>query len=212
MRNFVIALAIMALAASAGAQTVLWDQTAGYESWQQGFFNAAAGSPPFGSTMYTCNDVTVDGTGWIVDSITVYYDGFDWSWEGAISEARLFVEPKTGSLPTGDPSGGALVSASCAYVPGSNFMFFEITASGLALELAPGDYWIGLTPSTPTPDNIHVSVAAVGDDSPSYDPFGFPIPMWSNWVAGLDGAMKIQGDAAVAGDEATWGSVKSLFR
>ena len=68
MRKMIIALALIALATSASAQTILWDQTAGYESWQQGFFNAVAGGPPFGSTNYTCNDVSVAGTGWLVNT------------------------------------------------------------------------------------------------------------------------------------------------
>ena len=212
MKRMIVALTLIALAATAvaaNAQTVLWDQTAGYEGWTMGFFNAAAGSPPFGSSNYTCNDVTVDGTGWLVSSITVYYDGFDFSWDGAISQANLYIEPKTGSLPTGDPTSGTVVAASCGYLPNG---FMAVTATGLGLELEAGEYWIGLTPSAPTPDNIHVSVAAVGDDSPTYDPFGFPMPMWSTWAPGLDGAMLIEGDAAVPNENKSWGDVKSLFR
>ena len=71
---------------------------------------------------------------------------------------------------------------------------------------------IGLTPIAPTADNIHVSVAAIGDDSPTYDPNGFPMPMWAAWSPGLDGAMLIEGDIAVPNESESWGGVKSLFR
>ena len=212
MKRMIIAMTLIAVALTAGAASaqVLWDQTAGYESWQQGFFNAVAGGPPFGSTNYTCNDVTVGGTGWLVDAITVYYDGFDFSWDGAIAQAVLFVEPKTGSLPTGNPAtDGITVTASAGYLPNG---FMAVTATGLLLELEPGEYWIGLTPIAPTPDNIHVSVPAVGDDSPTFDPNGFPMPMWTTWSPGLDGAMLIEGEIAVPNENESWGGVKSLFR
>ena len=64
--SFVTTLILLSLAVSAGAQTVLWDQTAGYESWTQGFYNAIAGMPPMGSTYYTVNDVVVPSGGWTV--------------------------------------------------------------------------------------------------------------------------------------------------
>jgi hypothetical protein len=195
---------------AASAQEVLWDQTAGYESWQQGFFNAIAGGPPFGSTNYTVNDVVVPAGGWNVDAISVYYDGFDFSWDGAISTAVLYIEPKTGSVPVGDPTTGTTVMASASYLPNG---FMVVTATGLGTALTEGEYWIGLTPNAPTPDNIHVSVPAVGDDSPTYDPNGFPMPMWTGWAPGLDGAMLIEGDfGAVATEGATWGNLKAIYR
>ncbi len=197
------------LAGAAVAQDILWDQTAGYEGWQQGFFNAIAGAPPFGSTMYTVNDIVVPAGGWTVDTYRIYYDGFDASWAGAVTSAVLYLEPKTGSLPIGDPSTGTTVAVT-ATILGNGFL--ELTATGLGLVIAEGEYWIGLTPFAPNSDNIHVSVPAVGDDSPTYDAGGFPMPMWGSWAPGLDGAILIEGMGPVANEAASLGTVKALYR
>ena len=199
----------MSMASLASAQAVLWDQTEGYESWSMGFFNNIAGGPPFGSTTYTCNDIVVPEGGWDINTVKVYFDGFNPGWAGGVVEAVLYIEPKEGSLPMGDPSTGATVPVVTTLL-GNGFL--EVAAMGLSEELTSGEYWIGLTPITPNSDNIHVSVVAVGDDSPSYDAFGFPEPMWMGWAPGLDGAMLIEGEAAVANDAATLGQVKSLYR
>jgi hypothetical protein len=202
-------LVALGLANVAGAAD-LWDQTAGYESWQMGYFNVIAGGPPFGATMYTVNDIVVGAGGWNVDAVHIYYDGFDASWAGALTSAVLYVEPKTGSLPTGDPSTGVSVAVTATTL-GNGFL--ELSATGLGLALAEGEYWIGLTPVAPNANNIHVSVAAVGDDSPTYDAFGFPVPMWGAWNVGLDGAMLIQGElGAVATDDVNLGTLKALYR
>jgi len=202
----------VAMANIAFAQSgVLWDQTDDYTTWSMGFFNMSAGMPPFGMTVYTVNDIAVPAGGWTVETISVYYDSFDPGWEGAVASARLYIEPKTGSLPTGDPATGTVVAATCVML-GNGFL--EVTAAGLSEALAAGEYWIGLTPTTPTADNIHVSVAAEGDASPSYDVGGFPMPMWGNWAADLDGAMLITGlgEGVVDTEDSSWGSVKSLYR
>jgi len=213
MKKMSIVTMLILLATSAtiaGAQTILWDQTAGYEGWAQGFFNNVAGGPPMGSTQYTVNDIVVPGDSWTIHRYSVYYDGFDASWAGAVTSAILYVEPKVGSMPTGDPGTGTTVSV-VTEVLGNGFM--TVTAPDLDLVLAEGEYWIGLTPIAPNANNIHVSVAAVGDDSPTYDAFGFPMPMWMNWVAGFDGAIQIEGSIGVVPNEqASWGDVKSLFR
>jgi len=204
-----VLVAVMSLASMASAQIVLWDQTAGYESWSMGFFNQAAGAPPFGAAQYTCNDVVVPAGGWDINSVAVYYDGFDPSWAGVVTNAVLFIEPKTGSTPTGDPTTGTAVTVA-ATILGNGFM--EVRASGLAVNLAEGEYWLGLTPTAPNTNNIHVSVAGVGDDSPTYDAYGFPMPMWMAWSPGLDGAMLIEGQTAVANESVTLDEVKSLYR
>jgi hypothetical protein len=203
-------IAVLAAAGLANAQVALWDQTAGYEGWTMGFFNNIAGSPPFGSTQYTCNDVVVPAGGWTVDVVRVYFDGFDPTWEGAVTEAVLFIEPKTGSTPLNDPATGTTVAAT-AVVLGNGFL--EVSASGLGVALDEGEYWIGLTPFAPNANNIHVSVTAVGDDSPTWDAFGFPMPMWAAWSPGLDGAMLIEGEfGTVANEASSWGATKALYR
>jgi len=210
MKKTMIILMALTLMAGNAAADILWDQTDGYEGWSQGFFNNIAGAPPFGSTMYTVNDVVVPAGNWLIDSVKIYYDGFNPGWAGAVTSATLYMEPKTGSLPTGDPTTGMAVTVDCV-VLGNGFL--ELTATGLNLGVEAGEYWIGLTPTTPNADNIHVSVAAVGDDSPTYDAFGFPSPMWMAWAPGLDGAMLIEGVTdVVATEDVSLGSVKALFR
>ena len=129
---------------------------------------------------------------------------------GSVTSAVLYIEPKTGATPVGDPGTGTSVTCS-AVTLGNGFL--EVSASGLGVSLAEGEYWVGLTPATPNANNIHVSVAAVGNDSPTYDAFGFPVPMWAAWSPGLDGAMLIEGEmGAVAVDASTWGGLKAIFR
>lgn len=212
MKKLITVLTMLVIVSTAGiaAADILWDQTAGYEAWQQGFFNLNAGAPPFGMTVYTVNDVVVPAGGWVIDTYRVYYDGFNPSWAGAVTSATLFIEPKTGAMPTGDPATGSVVTCA-ATVLGNGFL--EVTATGLNEALGEGEYWIGLTPFAPNADNIHVSVPAVGDDSPSYDAGGFPMPMWGGWAPGLDGAILIEGSGGpVAVDADTWGGLKAIYR
>ncbi|MFT5314558.1 MAG: hypothetical protein ACI9UK_000379 [Candidatus Krumholzibacteriia bacterium] len=207
---FLTLIIVLSMAGMAGAQSVLWDQTAGYEGWSMGFFNNLAGSPPFGSSQYTVNDISVPSGGWNISTVRVYYDGFNPGWAGTVTSAVLSLEPKVGGSPIGDPSTGTTVVVSTVLLGNG---FIEVTASGLGLAVAEGEYWIGLTPSTPNSDNIHVSVPAVGADSFTYDPFGFPVPGWAAWVPGFDGAMLIEGDnGAVATQQSSWGETKALFR
>ena len=197
-----------AMTGAAMAQGVIWDQTEGYESWTMGFFNVIAGGPPMGMTLYTVNDVVVPAVGWTIETVKIYYDGFDPSWAGAVTTAILYVEPKTGSMPTGDASTGMAVTVTTTVLDNG---FLEVAATGLGMAFTEGEYWIGLTPNTPNANNIHVGVTAVGDDSPTYDPFGFP-GGWANWAAGLDGAMLIEGMGPVSTEAVSLGSVKALFR
>jgi len=203
-----LALSI-AMTGAAVAQGVLWDQTAGYEGWSIGYYNVIAGGPPMGMTMYTANDIVVPSSGWTIESIKVYYDGFNPSWAGSVTSAVLYLEPKTGSMPVGDPSTGTAVTVTTTLLGNG---FIEVAATGLAMDVYEGEYWISLTPNTPNADNIHVSVAAVGDFSPTYDPFGFPMPGWMVWNADLDGAMLIEGWDPVPTEEVSLGSVKALYR
>ena len=207
---FLTLIIALSMAGMATAQTVLWDQTDGYEGWTMGFFNVIAGAPPFGATYYTVNDIVVPAGGWNVDKVSIYFDGFDAGWAGVVTSAVLSLEPKVSGMPAGDPSTGTTVTVS-TIILGNGFM--EVSASGLGMAIAEGEYWIGLTPTAPNANNIHVSVPAVGADSFTYDAFGFPVPGWGAWSPGLDGAMLIEGDnGAVATDQNTWGATKALFR
>lgn len=208
-RTMIIIMALVLMAGAANAQDILWDQTAGYETWSQGFFNVIGGSGPWGMSAYTCNDVVVPAGGWTIDSIKTYYDSLDPGWDGTVTSAWLFIEPKTGAIPSGDPTVDAImVPVTCTLMPN---LFYELEAGSLGTVLAEGEYWIGLTPIAPSADNIHVGVPAVGDDSPTFDSNGFPAG-WANWAVGLDAAVLIEGLGPVSTEDVSLGSVKALYR
>lgn len=217
MKTWMPAALVAALLTTTVARAdVLLDQS-DYDEFGAGYFDSESGEPPFGVTVHGVNDISVGGDGWTVDSITTYYSFLDPGWGTAITQAYLHVFPKTGPLPidgANDPTMSPLVSASS--VPGAGIWI--VSASGLALDLAPGEYWIGITPiapSGPFGPEIHLSSHTfIGDETASYDPFGFPAPTWFHFNPDLDAAMKIEGTihGPVPTVESTWGRVKSDFR
>lgn len=199
----------MVLAAAAGA-AVLHDQSE-YDFSGPGFFNVIAGSPPMGTTMYTVNDITVDGTGWNITSISTYQNALG-GFESEVTQAVINIFPKVDSMPAGEPTQDMLVPVTVTHISGDDY---KVTADGLNIELEPGEYWIGLTHfGSAFNSGIHMPAATlVGDASPSFDPFGWPAPMWSVWVPSTDAAILILGDDnVVATDETTLDSVKSYYR
>ena len=203
-------LCVVVLLASVASADVLWDQS-DYDIWGMGYFNSESGSPPFGMTWHGANDVTV-ADGWNLDSITSYYSALDPAWGTAITQGYLHVFPKTGPLPVEDPTLSPIVPMSGVLLGDC----FEVTASGLGLYLAPGEYWLGLTPIAPSgpmgPEIQLSSMTFLGTETVSYDAYGMPT-MWFVFNPGLDAAMLVQG--TVAGtpvEETTWGSVKAMYR
>jgi hypothetical protein len=202
-------LAALALTAVAGAD-VLWDQS-DYNGDGPGYFNSESGSPPFGMTMFTLNDIVVDEA-WHVTSISTIWSILDPNWAN-LSEGYLNVFPKTGSLPAegDDPTLGTLVPMSA--VVEANIGTLTATVD---LMLEPGEYWIGITPIAPSgPFGVEVQYASgtlVGDASVSYDAFGMPTPMWMVWNMDTDATILIEGDVTVATEEHSLSGVKALFR
>lgn len=203
-----MAIGVLALAAAAGASqaAVLWDQSALDTSpTSMGLLNTV--SPGFnGAEIYGLSDVTVPAGGWTIQSVSTYYTNFNFP--GGVS-AVLNVFPKTGALPiaTNDPRAAPAGNGTQVPVTATDFVVDnqgvrEYTASGLNIVLAPGDYWIGLTPnqaggafgadfqwSTTAP-------SGVGQAAWSQD-FGWPVG-WFDYgtqtgIAVHDGAIKIQG-------------------
>ena len=206
-------LCVVALLASVASAEVLWDQS-DFNPAGAAFYNSESGSPPFGMTWHAVNDVTVT-EGWNVDSITTYYSAIDPMWGTAIAEGYVHVFAKVGPLPVDgvdDPTMSPIVPMVGVLV-GSHF---EVTASGLGLYLAPGEYWISTTPFAPAgmwgPECNHSSLTPIGDATASYDAYGVPLA-WVNVHAGLDAAILIEGTIATSPvEETTWASVKAMFR
>ncbi|MBU0743525.1 hypothetical protein KKG45_08055 [bacterium] len=216
MKTLTCMLAALALLAGVASAADLWDQT-GFDPWGAGFFNVAAGGPPFGMTVYTVNHVTVEADNqWTISSISTYYSALDPGWGGSISQGYVNVFSKTGPLPidgVDDPSAGMLVPMSAVL----DVDHFVVTASGLNITLNPGEYWIGMTPmaaSGPMGPEIHLSTTSFyGDASASFDQYAFPgPPAWFNFNPGVDAAILIQGNLIVANEEMVWGELKSLYR
>ncbi len=202
-------LAVMAAAgcAAAASADILWDQSAidlnstiSLANWTKtsGFGQREA---------YGMSDVTVPAGGWTIQSITV--------WAGTLAfndptSAILNIFPKTSSLPTAadnprlvaNGGTGITVAAvtSVIQINGNSGQFArEITSSGLNVVLAPGDYWIGLTPrfSGSSTDNQWPALSQYGDSQAVR--FATPLDAaWSDNAALLgapatDGAILIEG-------------------
>jgi hypothetical protein len=201
---------ILATAASA---EVLWDQS-DYDPFGAAYFNSVSGSPPFGSTTYAVSDVTVDG-GWHVESITTYFSALDVTWGTAIFEGHVHVFPKTAALPdAGDDPALSMVVPMSGVLVGDHW---EVTASGLSIDLDTGEYWIGLTPvapSGPFGPELHLgAIAAVGDATAAIDPAGFIYPAtWSAPNPATDASILIEGARPVPVEDLGWGELKADYR
>jgi hypothetical protein len=212
MRKSAAMLAVLLMVASSASAMTLWDQS-DYDVVNPGFFNSDSGSPPFGLTYYTVGDVTVDNV-WMVTSISQFYSGLDPFWADGIFQGYVCVFPKTGTLPVD----GVDDPANCDLVPMTgvfNGDHILVTAPNLNISLNPGEYWIGITPIAASgpfgPEYQLPTTSVVGDASASWDAFGFPAPMWMNFVPGADGSLLIEGEIAVPNDSQSWGAVKSIY-
>jgi MYXO-CTERM domain-containing protein len=208
-RLVIAALGAAFVAASANA-AVLWDQSA--LNWPGNAYpNSISGAPPFGSTSYTVCDVTVGGGGWTVDSVSMYFGRILSNWDIDVTQGRLNVFAKTGGMPgaTDIPSTGALVpmTAVSFFDDTVQQAYYKVTAAGLNLNLAPGEYWIGITPVAPGgffgPELGLAAASTVGDYSPYWSPFtDFGLPpaeTWTNYSGNQDAAIQITGVPSPAG-------------
>lgn len=186
--------AVMLFAAQGTQADVLWDQS-DYNLNVPGFFDHENGSPPFGMSVYTVSDITVTGGGWNVTSISTYYSVLG---DLFATEARLHVFAKSGPLPLdalNDPTMSPIVSVTTSSSNNVGILTVE-----LDLDLAAGEYWIGLTPIFAIGDPILLSsMSTYGDASASYDAFAFPgPPTWFNFNPGVDASIMVEGTAIPA--------------
>ncbi len=133
-------------AADGSPESVLWDQS-NYAPSSPNLIDQEFGDVPTYST-YQVHDFTVSPPGWNVAAVSTYFTVSFGAWSPGIVQARLNLYPKTGALPlpTEDPSGGLVVQVSLTNL-GDAWRATADTTSVAALQnLAPGDYWIGLTP------------------------------------------------------------------
>jgi hypothetical protein len=213
MRKMMLTLLAIAALATVAAADVLWDQSATAAPGSPGYFNADSGSPPFGMTVFTVTDIVVDDV-WNVDAISTFWSILDEANWTAITEGYLHVIPKTGDLPaeTDDPTASQIVSMSATVSMNEG----TLTASGLNLDLYPGEYWIGITPIMGSgfmgPEIQYAADSYIGVASASFDPNGWPMPMWMNMNTDTDATLLIEGIVTVATESHSLSAVKTLFR
>lgn len=147
----------LSLAAMASADT-LWDQSAIDINAPVNYQNRVGSSAPFGSQReyYGMADITVGAGGWTIDSISVYMSFWALYVNGPATGGVLNIvaqtpgqPPSSGYNPRRPANGG---SGQLVTVTTTEFTFAaqtidQVTASGLNIYLAPGNYWIGLTPT-----------------------------------------------------------------
>jgi hypothetical protein len=217
MRKMTMLLTFSLLCVAApGRGEVLWDQS-DYDLFGGGFFNSVSGGPPFGVTMFAVSDVTVTGAPWHVETINTFYSVVSPTWGDAISEGHVHVFPKVGPLPidaTDVPTASPLVSMTGTLITGG---VCQVQATGLNIDLAPGEYWIGITPIAPSgpfgPEIQMSSHTLIGVDTAVYDLYAFPgPPAWFVFNPGLDQAMSIEGTRPVSVESTSWSRIKATYR
>lgn len=207
MKRFtaVLLTAAMGLSAAASAD-ILWDQS-DLSGSAAGMYNTISGSPPFGSTVYALNDIVVPAGGWTITSISTYFSGLGFAnWATDVTQGRLNIFARNGALPgsADNPGTGTLVTLTCTQTtfdagPGFGDQNVNVaTANGLNIVLAPGNYWIGLTPIAPGGFDLEIawpSATPIGLPSAIRSPFtGFGLPPANTWVsAETEGSILIQG-------------------
>ncbi|MBX3358336.1 MAG: PEP-CTERM sorting domain-containing protein [Phycisphaeraceae bacterium] len=212
-------VAAVGLASVANAD-VLWDQQPAYDNFNlPGFIDTAGTASQFGGSYanFVVSDVTVPAGGWTVQSVSTYFS--DLSFQGTISTAVLNIFPKSGALPVAgnDPrlsplGGGISVPVGDVRTTGGATVqpVMILTASGLNINLAAGEYWIGLTPTLtggffgvdghwPTEPTIGAASASRYYDSQ------FGASPWTNDNPGVDAAITVTGVVPAPGAVALLG-------
>ncbi|MFN3166108.1 MAG: PEP-CTERM sorting domain-containing protein [Phycisphaeraceae bacterium] len=208
--------AICSFTAATASADVLWDQR-GFTTTSGGAWNFSDPTPTdiFLNEWFAVADISVGGAGWDVDSVTTYHRWNRDDFSATMTQAYLHVFPKTGTLPTaGDiPSASTVVPIAAVAGPVDGQIVHSVTASGLGLSLAAGDYWIGLTPfydvanfRSPPPPTAHLASSVVGDPSGLFvtdaindpNPFAFIVPSAQDqWVVLEEGATGNDFDIAI---------------
>ena len=211
---------LLCLAAPAGAQVVLWDQS-DWNTNTEGSLNLSSTSCSqlSGNTkLHTASDVHFASPVHIT-SISIYETPGN---VDAATQAYLWIAPKTGPLPTAlssDVNNAAnIVPITVSSVSNGAVVARMVTAAGLNINLPAGDYWVSLTPRHSRglfPYTVHLitSSAVVGDAGPSIE----ACVVNSNWLYALnpaqpDYSIKILGDFPVPTMASSWGRVKAIYR
>ena len=182
----------------APAGDVLWDQPT---DGGGAFVDQTFPDFPDFDTYLVC-DVVVDEPGWNVTGVTMFFTD-PGTWPMGDNPATLNIFEKTGTLPEpgDDPAAGMQVTAQIE----PDVFGLAITAAGLDINLAPGEYWIGLTPDVnfgQFGQAFHLETFfPQGDGTAARNPGG-AFAIGSDWidagtafggVPGWDGAIRVNG-------------------
>ena len=220
MKKLMILICAISLVATVAAAEVLWDQSQidyGYSVW-----DSESGCGFGGATVYQASDIHV----WdevTVEQITTYYTMMSGPDLESVTHCYLYIAPKTGSMPVDgvdEIDTAPLVPVTIAAVdPGDGGEWsYVVTASGLSVQLVPGEYWVVLSPANyltgPQGPNFHrATTNHYGDDVATIEYCGMFPPAWGNWHAGRDVSLLIEGTINVVQTESSsLSEVKSLFR
>lgn len=217
MKRILLTLTVFAMLTGVASAAVLWDQS-DYNSEWSGLINSQSGcvNAFSGVTYYTASDITVYDEV-TFNSITVYFEGTE-PQPGTAVEAILWIAPRTGALPV-YPGDDPVAQGITVPVTATNLGdAWAVTASGLNITMAPGDYWVALTPAFPVGDFGPATAlntnTFVGIDSASIEECGWNNPpFWGNYNPGFDTAILIEGTIDVVSTEGeTWGGLKAIYR
>ena len=182
--------------------SILWDQS-DYDEGATAFVDQVFDDfPDFDS--YLVTDIDTGGDSWVIDSVVTFFtNGNGWA-DAGVTQGRLNVFPKTGDLPDGadDPGAGQVVDIIILDLGGT----IAVIASGLKVELAPGEYWVGLTPIAnfgAFGQEFHRGAPIIAVDTAWRNPGGgFGVGgEWSTtgvlgagWIGAFDAAIAITGE------------------
>jgi hypothetical protein len=143
-------LVCTALAGAAHADT-LWQQLPAYDNFSlPAIQDAIVGA----NATFGLSDVTVPASGWTINTVSTYFSNLNFN--PTVTTAVLNIFPKSGTLPVvgNDPrpsptgQGTVVVPVDVRDIGGTTQQpVMIISATNLNIVLAPGDYWIGLTPA-----------------------------------------------------------------
>jgi hypothetical protein len=167
-----------------------------------------------GGNYYTVEDVTVPAGGWTITSITEYFSNYTLAnMQTKAPNGLLIYFPKTASVPNVTPT-TTQVALTWTSTTISNQPVYVCAANNLNVVLAPGDYWITVSPIQSV-DNFNgnneqwPSTTHYGNDCATYSSGS----SWSNTYPGYDGAFRIDGalGSATPTRSGTWGALKALY-
>ncbi len=135
---------LMLLSSPAFGQIVVWDQSA-LNPNGVGLVNQEFSDFPTYSTYIVSDIVVPTGQTWYLRHLTSYWMSGAPNW-GGLTQGRLNIFPKTGSLPRPEDNPGTGVVVPISVASGS----FDpvVTADLTGQVLTPGSYWIGVSPLT----------------------------------------------------------------